>query len=112
VLVKTVNEYNEFCRTKKDEKFGRDADSLGPIQKPPYYAMPLYAGGPNTKGGLLANGKRQVLTWERKPIQRLYTAGEISSAFKFVYHGGGNLAECIVFGRIAGKNASMEEPLF
>jgi succinate dehydrogenase/fumarate reductase flavoprotein subunit len=31
--------------------------------------------------------------------------------FQFVYQGGGNLAECIVFGRIAGMNAAAEVPL-
>ena len=30
--------------------------------------------------------------------------------FQFVYQGGGNLAEGIVFGRIAGKNAAAEQP--
>jgi len=28
-----------------------------------------------------------------------------------VYQGGGNLTECIVFGRLAGKNAAEETPL-
>jgi succinate dehydrogenase/fumarate reductase flavoprotein subunit len=83
---------------------------MGPIDKPPFYALPLYAGGPNTKGGIAANAKREVLNWEGKPIPRLFTAGEISSALKFVYQGGGNLTECIVFGRIAGRNAAALKP--
>jgi succinate dehydrogenase/fumarate reductase flavoprotein subunit len=83
---------------------------MGPIDKPPFYALPLYAGGPNTKGGIAANAEREVLNWEGKPIPRLFTAGEISSALKFVYQGGGNLTECIVFGRIAGRNAAALKP--
>lgn len=47
---------------------------------------------------------------DRQADPRLYTAGEISSALKFVYQGGGNLTECIVFGRIAGKNAAAVKP--
>jgi len=109
-LVKTVGKYNEACKKGKDEEFDRKAMSLGPIDAPPYYALPLYAGGPNTKGGIAANAKREVLDWKNKPIPRLYTAGEISSALKFVYQGGGNLTECIVFGRIAGKNAASLKP--
>lgn len=31
-----------------------------------------------------------------------YDAGEMCSVLQFVYQGGGNLAECSVFGRIAG----------
>ena len=82
------------------------ARTLGPIEKGPFYALPLYPGGPNTKGGIMANARREVLDWEGKAIPRLYTAGEISSALKFVYQGGGNLTECIVYGRIARKNAA------
>lgn len=66
-------------------------------------AMPLVAGGPNTKGGLLADADRRVLTWEGKPIPHLYCVGEIASALKFVYQGGGNLTECLVYGRNTGK---------
>jgi len=109
-LAKTVAKYNDACKKGKDEEFDRKAASLGPIDAPPYYALPLYAGGPNTKGGIAANAKREVLDWRNKPIPRLYTAGEISSALKFVYQGGGNLTECIVFGRIAGKNAAALKP--
>jgi hypothetical protein len=64
-----------------------------------------------SEGGLRANARREVLDWDDTPIPRLYAAGEICSVFQFVYQGGGNLAECIVFGRIAGKNAAEETPL-
>jgi len=109
-LVAAVAKYNQACTNGKDEEFGRKVDAKGLINKPPYYALPLYAGGPNTKGGISANAKREVLDWFGKPIPRLYTAGEISSVFKFVYQGGGNLTECIVFGRIAGENAAQQKP--
>jgi len=51
-----------------------------------------------------------VLDWDDQPIPRLYAVGEICSVFQFVYQGGGNLAEGIVFGRVAGKNAAAEKP--
>jgi 3-oxosteroid 1-dehydrogenase len=105
-LTKAVERFNEFCKKKKDEDFNRKEATLGPIEKGPFYALPLYPGGPNTKGGILANANREVLTWAGEPIPRLYTAGEVSSALKFVYQGGGNLTECIVFGRMAGQNAA------
>ena len=56
------------------------------------------------------DARRAVLDWDDQPIPRLYAAGEICSVFQFVYQGGGNLAECIVFGRIAGMNAAAETP--
>ena len=83
---------------------------MGPVDTPPFYAMKMYPGGPNTKGGIDANAKRQALDWNAEPIPRLYTAGEISSVFKFTYQSGGNVTECMVCGRLAGKNAAAEEP--
>jgi succinate dehydrogenase/fumarate reductase flavoprotein subunit len=110
VLARTVEIWNGYCATGHDADFGREVETMGPVAKPPFYAIPLYPGGPNTKGGLRSNAQRQVLDWEDRPIPRLYTAGEISSVFQFVYQGGGNLAEGITFGRIAGRNAAAERP--
>jgi 3-oxosteroid 1-dehydrogenase len=109
-LAQAIAKYNEYCAAGKDEAFGRRVAADGTIDKPPYYAVPLYAGGPNTKGGVASNAKREVLDWFGQPIARLFTAGEISSAFKFVYQGGGNLTECITFGRVAGENAAKVKP--
>jgi 3-oxosteroid 1-dehydrogenase len=108
-LVQQVDTWNNYCASRRDPDFDSEPGSMGPVRKPPFYAIPLYPGGPNTKGGLRSNAQRQVLDWDDQPIPRLYTAGEISSVFQFVYQGGGNLAECIVFGRIAGANAAAEE---
>jgi succinate dehydrogenase/fumarate reductase flavoprotein subunit len=110
-LAASVARFNAFCAEGRDADFDREPESLGPVVAAPFYAIPLYPGGPNTKGGIRANARRQVLDWEDRPIPRLFTAGEISSAFQFVYQGGGNLAECIAFGRLAGREASAEPSL-
>jgi succinate dehydrogenase/fumarate reductase flavoprotein subunit len=110
LLAGTVKAWNDYCAAGHDPDFGREVDTMGPVAKPPFYAIPLYPGGPNTKGGLRSNARREVLDWDDRPIARLYTAGEISSVFQFVYQGGGNLAEGITFGRIAGRNAAAERP--
>jgi succinate dehydrogenase/fumarate reductase flavoprotein subunit len=107
-LANSVLRYNRFCESETDEDFNSKPANMGRVDNPPYYALPLYPGGPNTKGGIKSDAERRALDWEGNPISNLYTAGEISSAFKFVYQGGGNLAECIVFGRIAGKNAARQ----
>lgn len=106
VLAETVQRYNKFCEEKNDADFGRKLKSLQPVSEGPFYAVPLVAGGPNTKGGLACNANREVLDWNFKPIPRLYAVGEIASALKYVYQGGGNLTECIVFGQVAGKNVA------
>ena len=111
LLCNSVTRFNELCAKGEDEDFQRPIETMGPVENPPYYALPLFPGGPNTKGGLKANAKRQVLGWDGHPIARLYTAGEISSVFKYVYQAGGNVAECIVCGRVAGMNAAMENSI-
>ncbi len=110
-LTQQVETWNRYCAAGNDPDFNAEPDTMGPVNKPPFFAIPLYPGGPNTKGGLRSNARREVLDWDDKPIARLYAAGEINSVFQFVYQGGGNLAECIVFGRIAGANAAAETPL-
>ncbi|GGE54888.1 3-oxosteroid 1-dehydrogenase [Agaricicola taiwanensis] len=107
-LVQSVERYNAGCAEGVDREFNREPQTLGPVETPPFYALPLYPGGPNTKGGLLVNATRQVLDWDGEPIPRLYAAGEIASVFQFVYQGGGNLAESITFGRLAGRLAAAE----
>jgi succinate dehydrogenase/fumarate reductase flavoprotein subunit len=107
----SVQRWNEACLAKHDPDFEREPGTMGPVARAPFYAIPLYPGGPNTKGGLRADAQRRVLDWDDKPIARLYAAGEICSVFQFVYQGGGNLAEGIVFGRVAGRNAAAETPL-
>lgn len=108
-LVKTIARYNELCAKGVDEDYNRLPKTMGAVETAPFYAMKLYPGGPNTKGGLDADANRSVLDWEGKPIPRLYTAGEISSVFKFTYQAGGNLTEGIVCGRVAGKNVAALE---
>jgi succinate dehydrogenase/fumarate reductase flavoprotein subunit len=110
VLKQTVARWNAHCAARHDPDFARDPQTMGPVDTPPFYAMPLSPGGPNTKGGIRANPQRQVLDWDDEPIPRLYTAGEISSVFQFAYQGGGNLAEGITFGRLAGRNAAAQAP--
>lgn len=102
----TIRTFNNFCKNGKDTEFERDKSTLEPIEKPPFYALPLYAGGPNTKGGLMVGPERRVLDWEGNPIKRLFAVGEICSVFQFAYQAGGNLSECIAFGRIAGKTVT------
>ena len=50
-----------------------------------------------------------MLNPEGEPIPRLYASGELGSIFGQLYPGGGgNIAECIAFGRIAAENAAKE----
>ncbi|MBI4331963.1 MAG: FAD-binding protein, partial [Chloroflexi bacterium] len=75
----------------------------------PYYFVKLWPGGANTQGGPKRNARGQVLRVDNTPLPGLYSAGELGSAWGMLYQGGGNTAEAIAFGRIAGANAAAEK---
>ena len=110
-LQATIKQYNEYCRKGEDLDFHKAKHWLQPIEDPPYYMVKLWPGGPNTQGGPQRNLKGQVVSVNNTPIPRLYSAGELGSVWGMLYQGGGNIAECIAFGRIAGANAAAEKRL-
>ena len=109
-LEKTVAAWNRYCEAGKDPEYDRSAKLMAPIQTPPYYAMEFVPSFTNTQGGPRRNKYAQVLDTNRKPIPRLYSAGELGSIFSYHYQGAGNLGECIAVGRIAGEHAAAEKP--
>jgi succinate dehydrogenase/fumarate reductase flavoprotein subunit len=109
-LEKTVATWNQSCAAGKDTEFGRDAKKMTPIQTPPYYAAEFVPAFTNTQGGPRRNSLSQVLDTNRKPIGRLYSAGELGSVYSYHYQGGGNILECMVFGHIAGERSAAEKP--
>jgi succinate dehydrogenase/fumarate reductase flavoprotein subunit len=110
ILENTVQLWNRYCEAGNDPDFGREPLELVPLDKPPFYAIRLFPGGSNTLGGPRRNNKAQVVNPFGEPIPRLYAAGECGSIFGMLYPaGGGNLAECIAFGRIAAENAVREK---
>ncbi len=113
VLSQTVSDFNRYVKNGRDEKFGRDVETMRAVSaKGPYYAMELIPAILNTQGGARRNENAQIMGADGSPIPHLYSAGEFGGITSFMYQGGGNMAECIIFGQIAGKNAAAEkEPL-
>ncbi len=102
-LAETLKRFNEMSMAGKDEDFGRNPKSLKPLEGTVFYAIPLFAGGSNTKGGLKTNAEHQVLDWDGKPIKGLYAAGEIACGLN---RGGAMLTDALVFGQVTGKAAA------
>jgi succinate dehydrogenase/fumarate reductase flavoprotein subunit len=105
----TFSRYDKYVSNGKDLDFDRPAQTMKSL-KGPFYAIQSYPCMVNTQGGPKRNHKAQVLNTYGNPIKRLYAAGECGSVYAWLYQGGGNLGECIAFGRIAGKNAAGESP--
>jgi succinate dehydrogenase/fumarate reductase flavoprotein subunit len=107
-LETSVARYNEHCKNKVDPDFARPVRSLVPLGKPPFYCVKLYPATFNTQGGPRRNAKCQIVDPDSLPIQRLYSAGELGSFWGWMYNGGGNNAEALCTGQIAGRNAAAE----
>jgi len=110
-LENTINKYNDYCRAGNDADFQRAKEDLRALEGPPCYAIKLWPSLINTQGGPRRDIEARVLDPDGKPIPRLYAAGELGSIWGFLYQGANNIGECMVFGRIAGKNAAAEKPL-
>ena len=102
-LAETLKRFNEMSTAGKDEDFGRNPKSLKPLEETAFYAIPLFAGGSNTKGGLKTNAEHQALDWDGKPIKGLYASGEIACGLN---RGGAMLTDELVFGQVTGRAAA------
>ena len=80
------------------------------IQRPPFFADEVWPVVSNTQGGPVHDPKQRIIDVEDQPIPRLYAAGELGSSFGHLYLAGGNIAECVVTGRIAGREAASLPP--
>ena len=105
-LKHTLETWNAYTADGRDEEFGRQPDTMVPIENPPFYFAQIYPVVINTQGGPRHSMKQEVLNPFGEPIPRLYAAGELGSVFGHLYVGGGNLAECFVGGRIAAREAA------
>jgi succinate dehydrogenase/fumarate reductase flavoprotein subunit len=109
-LEASVARYNEHCKSQADPDFSRPPRTLVPIEKPPFYGIKLYPATFNTQGGPRRNARCQVVDPYNQPIARLYSAGELGSFWGWMYNGGGNNAEALCTGQIAGRNVVAAKP--
>jgi hypothetical protein len=109
-LQATVTAFNGFATSGTDSAFGRPKATMAPIQTAPFYAVKVWPVVVNTNGGPRRNVNCQIVDPDSNPIPRLYGVGECGSFWGWMYQGGGNLAECMWTGRVAGANAAAETP--
>lgn len=114
VLENTIAYYNEHAQQGEDPLWMKRPEYTRPISQPPFYAVAATTlNGLFTYGGLKINTDSQVLAaFDDAPIPGLYSAGRNASDILGTgYCGSGaSVASCYTFGRIAGRNASAEEP--
>ena len=120
VFMETVMEYNraaagnaEMRMEKLDGAATRDltppkSNWAIPIDRPPFYGLPLRPGITFTYMGVAVDERARVLDQRGRPFQNMFAAGEIMSGNILTkgYLGGFGLTIGSVFGELAGREAA------
>jgi fumarate reductase flavoprotein subunit len=82
-FVETIERYNRFCETGKDLDFGKPAQALKAIVKPPFYAIYGHRFAQCTKGanGIAVNSKFEVLDKKGGTMPGLYAVGDTCTIY-------------------------------
>jgi len=122
-LTRTVSEWNAAMAEGHDPQFGRGIGAhdrfngdrtrrgsaqatLGPIDAPPYYALPIQVGLMGTKGGPKVDAHARVRDLDGSAIPGLYAAGNVAASPLGITYGGagGTLGPAMTFGFLAGEH--------
>ncbi len=110
ILQASLDRWNALVRDHKDADFGRPPGTMASVKEPPFYVGEVWPVVSNTQGGPIHNTRQQIIDVFGDPIPRLYAAGELGSAFGYLYLSGANLSECLITGKIAGREAAALAP--
>ncbi len=120
IFVDTVKEYNRASAGNTELRMERldgnrtrglnppKSNWAIPIDRPPYYGLPLRPGITFTYMGVAVDECARVVDQNGKPFQNVFAAGEIMSGNILTkgYLGGFGLTIGSVFGRLAGREAA------
>ena len=106
VLAATIATYNQAQASGNDGEFNRSSMARS-LSVPPFYAIDVMPAIHHTMGGVRIDTETRVISTAGNIIPGFYAAGEVVGGIHGNNRLGGNaLADIIVFGRIAGQNAS------
>ena len=108
IFTNTVKDFNELAKLGKDYSFSRNGQTMTPLADGQIYAIKLQPAALNTQGGPRRNEKAEVLKPDGSAIKSLYSAGEAGSITTNQYQAGQDVAELLIFGKIAGENVAQE----
>jgi hypothetical protein len=128
-LTETVAEWNRDVAGGADRAFGKGASAynrfngdpehkpnacLGPITKPPFYAVEVGVGDLGTFAGVRTDGSARVLDTNGDVIPGLFAVGnDMASLMGGSYPGAGiTLGPALVFGYVAAKSLAETLPSF
>lgn len=109
-FVEQVRRWSSYVDKRSDPELGC---MIFPDAKPqvtaPYYAARLWPRVHHTMGGLYINEKAQCIGFDMQVIKGLYACGEVTGGVHgAVRLGSVAMADCVHFGRVAGRLAATE----
>jgi 3-oxosteroid 1-dehydrogenase len=125
-LEATIERFNGLVASGEDSDFHRGrsaydtfngdrskvgiAQTLGPLQRGPFYAVEIHSGALGTKGGPRTDGDGRVLDHSGRPIPGLFAAGNAMAGVTGMVYGGagGTLGPALTFGWLAGAAAATD----
>lgn len=109
-LQETIDNYNGYVKSGKDEEFFKSKESLKySVSEGPYYVTKGHAGVLGALGGVNTNEKLQVLNTDHEVINNLYATGNNVSGISYgTYQDveGVGLGFSLTSGRLAGIEAA------
>jgi flavocytochrome c len=107
-LGETIEEFNEYVLKKQDKDFEKPIlEGAQPILTAPFYGIRLWPKVHHTMGGIRINTDAQVIHLDGHPIKGLFAAGEVTGGVHGACRlGSCAITDCLIFGRIAGRNAA------
>lgn len=104
--VASVERYNTYVEDGEDPEFNKRS-LPSKVEKGPFYILKAAPAVHHTMGGLKINTNAEVVDEDGNVIEGLYAAGEVTGGIHGKNRLGSNaLADIIVFGRVAGRNAA------
>jgi 3-oxosteroid 1-dehydrogenase len=121
-LATTIERFNVHAAKGLDPEYGRGESqynrhlgdpgnkpnqALGPLDRAPYYALPIFPGDVGTCGGLVTDEHARVLAADGEPLPGLYATGNITATVmgRTYLGAGGSIGSTMVFGFIAAEHA-------
>ena len=111
VFVASVKRYNEVVASGKDDDFGKPAQFLIPVEKPPFYGIHRTVRVSAIVSGMVVDEDHRALDAEGQPIKGLWTIGNLGGGF---YGGvdypltvyGLSLGRCYTVGYLVGRQVA------
>ncbi len=107
-LAVTLEQYNRAVQSNRSSLLTVARTGKAKPLRAPFYGLRVVPGITFTMGGVLVNGRGEVLDGQETTIPGLYAAGDAIGGLMGGYRGGytGGLTQAVVTGMLAGENAA------